>query len=58
MENGNLRQEGREENGVEGLPVPFLFRTYEVASGGAKKGLRDLGENFFSFRRKGDVEVE
>ena len=40
MENGNLRQEGREEDGVEGLPVPLLFGAFEVASGGAKKGLR------------------
>ena len=46
MENGDLRQEGREEDGFEGLPVPLLFGSFEVAGGGAKKGLRDREANF------------
>ena len=25
MDNGDLRQEGREEDGVEGMPVPLLL---------------------------------
>ena len=58
MDNGDLRQEGREEDGVEGLSVPLLFGSFEVAGGGLKKGLSDWGANFFSFRRKGDLEVE
>ena len=58
MENGDLRQEGREEDGVEGLPVPLLFGAFEVAGGGAKKDLCDREANFFSFRRKGDLDVE
>ena len=41
MENGDLRQEGQKEDGVEGLPVPLLFGTGEVAGSGAKKDLRD-----------------
>ena len=41
MEDGGLRQEGREEYGVEGLPVTLIFRTCKVAGGGAKKDLRD-----------------
>ena len=41
MENGDLCQEGREEDGVEGLPVLLLFGACEVAGGGAKKDLRD-----------------
>ena len=41
MENGDLRQEGQEEDGVEGLPVPLLFGVCKVAGGGAKKDLRD-----------------
>ena len=41
MENGDLRQEGRDEDGVEGLTVPLLFGAFEVAGGGAKKDLRD-----------------
>ena len=58
MENGNLCQEGREEGCVEGLPVSLLFGAFEAASGGVKKDLRDREANFFSFRRKGDLEVE
>ena len=46
MENGDLRQEGREEDDVEGLPVPLLFGAFEVAGGGAKKYLRDREANF------------
>ena len=41
MENGGLCQEGRKEDGVEGLPVPLIFCSFKVASKGAKKGLRD-----------------
>ena len=41
MENVDLHQEGWEEDGVEGLPVPLLFGEYEVAGNGAKKDLRD-----------------
>ena len=48
MENGDLRQEGREEDGVEGLPVPLLFGAFEVAGGGAKKDLHDDREADFS----------
>ena len=48
MENGNFSQEGREEDGVEVLPVPLLFGAFEVVGGGAKKGLRDWEANFFS----------
>ena len=58
MENGDLCQEGREEEGVEGLPVPLLFGSFEVAGGGAKKGLRDWEANFLSFRSKGDLKVK
>ena len=58
MDNCDLRQEGQEEDGVEGLPVPLLFGAFEVTGGGAKKGLRDWEANFFSFRCKGDLEVE
>ena len=47
MENGELHQEGREEDGVEGLPVPLIFGSFEVAGGGAKKGLRDREANFY-----------
>ena len=46
MENGNLYQEGREEYRVEGLPVPLLFGAFEVAGGGAKKGLRNREADF------------
>ena len=46
MENEDLRQEGREEDGVEGLPVTLLFGAFEVAGGGAKKGLGDQETNF------------
>ena len=41
MENGDLRQEGREEDGIEGLPVPLLFGACEVCGGGAKNDHRD-----------------
>ena len=41
MDNGDLRQKGWEEDGVEGLPVPLLFGAGEVAGGGTKKDLRD-----------------
>ena len=41
MENGDLHQERREENGVEGLPVLLLFQACKVAGGGAKKYLCD-----------------
>ena len=41
MENGDLLQEGQEQNGIEGLPFPLVFRACEVAGGGAKKDLRD-----------------
>ena len=58
MENGGLCQEGRKEDGVEGLPIPLLFCSFEVAGGGAKKALRDREANFLSFRRKGDLEVK
>ena len=58
MENGDLRQEGREEDVVERLPVPLIFGSFEVAGGGAKKGLRDWEANFLSFRSKGDLEVK
>ena len=58
MENGGLYQEGRKEDGVEGLPVPFIFCSFEVAGGGAKKALRDRKANFLSFGRKGDLEVK
>ena len=57
MENGDLCQEGREEDGVEGLPVLLLFGSFDVASSGAKNGLRDWETNFLSFRSKGDLEV-
>ena len=46
MENGNLRQEGRGEDGVEGLPVLLLFGAFEVAGGGAKKDLCDWEADF------------
>ena len=38
---GDLRQEGQEEDSVEGRPVTLIFRTREVAGSGAKKDLRD-----------------
>ena len=41
MDNGDLRNKGQEEEGVEGLPVQLLFGACEVAGGGAKKDLRD-----------------
>ena len=58
MENGGLCQEGRKEESIEGLPVPFLFCSFEVAGGGAKKTLHDREANFLSFMRKGDLEVK
>ena len=41
MENVDLHQEGQEEDGDEGLPVPLFFRACEVAGRGVKKDLRD-----------------
>ena len=35
-----------------------FFCSFEVAGGGAKKGLRDREANFPSFRSKGDLEVK
>ena len=58
MENGDLRQEGREEDSIEGLPFPLLFGSFEVTGGGAKKGLCDREAIFFSFRSKGDLKVK
>ena len=58
MENGGLCQEGQKEDGVEGLPVPLLFCSFEVAGGSKKKALSDWEANFLSFRSKGDLEVK
>ena len=58
MENGGLCQEGRKEDGVEGLPVPLMFCSFEVAGSGAKKAVRDQEANFLSFRSKGNLEVK
>ena len=58
MENGDLLQEEQGEDGVEGLQDLLLFGACEVAGDGAKKDLRDQEADFFSFRHKGDLEVE
>ena len=58
MENGGLCQEGRKEDGVEGMPVLLLFCSFEVAGGGAKKALRDREANFLSFRIKAILRLK
>ena len=54
----SLREEWREEDGVERRPVLLIFRVREVAGGGAKENFRDGETDLVAFRDKSDVYID